>query len=47
MDFLVALGIMPDRIKTISYGEEKPLCTKQNEECWQKNRRSHFIRLTE
>jgi len=41
-DQLVKLGIARDRIKTISYGKEKPFCTEQNETCWQQNRRAHF-----
>jgi peptidoglycan-associated lipoprotein len=41
-DQLVKLGITHDRIKTISYGKEKPFCTEQNEECWRQNRRAHF-----
>jgi peptidoglycan-associated lipoprotein len=41
-DNLVSMGVTPDRIKTVSYGEEKPLCTEWNEKCWQKNRRAHF-----
>ncbi|MDH3826632.1 MAG: peptidoglycan-associated lipoprotein Pal [Desulfobacterales bacterium] len=41
--FLVDLGIASSRLTTISYGEERPLCMQQNEECWTKNRRGHFI----
>jgi peptidoglycan-associated lipoprotein len=41
-DFLVQLGVAGDRIKTISYGKERPQCTEANEECWQKNRRAHL-----
>jgi peptidoglycan-associated lipoprotein len=41
-DFLVQLGVPGDRIKTISYGKERPQCTEANEECWQKNRRAHL-----
>lgn len=41
--FLVDLGIASSRLTTISYGEERPLCMQQNEECWAKNRRGHFI----
>ncbi len=41
-DQLVKLGITRDRIKTISYGKEKPFCTEPNEQCWQQNRRAHF-----
>jgi peptidoglycan-associated lipoprotein len=35
-------GVSPDRIDTISYGKNQPVCTDQTEECWQKNRRAHF-----
>ncbi len=41
-DQLVKLGIPRDRIKTISYGKEKPFCSEQDEPCWQQNRRAHF-----
>ena len=40
---LVAAGVGSDRIHTISYGKEKPFCTEHNEECWQQNRRAHFV----
>lgn len=43
-DFLVQLGISADRLTTVSYGKEKPFCTQSNEECWQQNRRAHFVR---
>ncbi|MDR3762570.1 MAG: OmpA family protein [Acidobacteriota bacterium] len=39
---LVKLGVSLDRIKTISYGKEKPFCTDSNESCFQQNRRAHF-----
>jgi len=41
-DFMQQLGVSADRLKTISYGKERPQCTEQNESCWQKNRRAHF-----
>jgi len=41
-DFLVQLGVPGDRLKTISYGKERPQCSDENESCWQKNRRAHF-----
>ena len=41
--FLVDLGIDASRLTTISYGEERPVCTEQTEECWAKNRRDHFV----
>lgn len=40
---LVTAGISASRIKTISYGKEKPFCTESNEACWQQNRRGHFV----
>lgn len=39
---LIQAGVSADRIKTISYGKEKPVCTEQNEACWAKNRRAHL-----
>ena len=36
-------GISASRIKTISYGKEKPFCTESNEACWQQNRRGHLV----
>jgi peptidoglycan-associated lipoprotein len=41
-DQLVGMGVSKDRIKTISYGKEKPFCTQENDQCWQENRRAHF-----
>ena len=40
---LTQAGIAADRIKKISYGKEKPFCTESTEECWQQNRRAHFV----
>jgi peptidoglycan-associated lipoprotein len=42
-DFLVQQGVSADRIRTISYGKEKPFCTEHTEDCWQQNRRGHFV----
>ena len=39
---LVGLGVNADRLHTISYGKEKPLCPESNERCWQINRRGQF-----
>ena len=41
-DQLEQLGIKADRIRTISYGKEKPFCSEETEACWQVNRRAHF-----
>jgi len=40
---LTAAGVSASRIKTISYGKEKPFCTESNEACWQQNRRGHLV----
>ena len=41
-DYLLSLGVAGDRLKTISYGEERPQCEEANEDCWQLNRRAYF-----
>jgi peptidoglycan-associated lipoprotein len=41
-DFLVQMGVPADKLKTISYGKERPVCTESDESCWQRNRRAHF-----
>jgi len=40
--FLVSLGISPDRIETISYGEERPLASGHGGGAWAQNRRDDF-----
>jgi len=42
-EWLVSHGLGSDRIDTVSYGKERPVCTEHSEECWQKNRRGHFV----
>jgi len=42
-DYLVTLGISAERLSTISYGEEVPVCKEQNEDCWRRNRRARFV----
>ncbi len=42
-DYLVSLGVAPDRVKTVSKGKETPVCTEENESCSQQNRRGHPI----
>ncbi len=41
--YLASLGISEARLRTASYGEERPVCREQNESCWQQNRRAHFL----
>ncbi len=42
-NYLVSLGVSSDRLEIVSYGEEKPICTEHDEQCWWKNRRAHFV----
>lgn len=42
-DYLVSLGVDASRIKTVSYGKERPFATGHDEDSWQKNRRAHFV----
>jgi len=39
--YLADLGVAA-KLDTVSFGEEKPLCSEQTEECWAKNRRAEF-----
>lgn len=43
--FLIDLGIDPDRITTVSYGEERPAVDGSNEAAWARNRRDEFVPL--
>ncbi len=45
-EFLVALGVSASRIKTVSFGEERPLDRSNTEQAWAKNRRAHFVITT-
>jgi len=42
--YLVSLGISADRLSTVSFGKEKPFCNESTEDCWQQNRRGHFVK---
>lgn len=42
-DYMVGLGVAGDRISIVSRGEESPVCTEENESCWSRNRRGHFV----
>ena len=41
--YLIGLGILSERLHTISYGEAKPVKPGHHEEAWAKNRRAHFL----
>lgn len=42
-DYIVSLGVSAIRLRTISYGEERPQCRTSDESCWALNRRAHFM----
>lgn len=41
--YMASLGVDEARINTVSFGEERPVCSDENEACWQQNRRGHFV----
>ena len=45
--YLIRLGVKGDRLSTISYGEEMPADPGHTEEAWAKNRRCHFVILSQ
>ncbi len=42
-DYLSSLGVAGGRVRTLSYGEERPVCTQNEESCWSQNRRAHMV----
>jgi peptidoglycan-associated lipoprotein len=42
-DYLVSLGVGANRVRTISYGEERPFALGHTEEAFRLNRRAHFV----
>jgi peptidoglycan-associated lipoprotein len=42
-DYMVTLGISAERLTTISYGAEIPVCADHTEDCWAQNRRARFV----
>lgn len=41
--YLESLGVSGGRLRTVSYGKERPFCAESTEDCWQQNRRAHFV----
>lgn len=39
-DYMIALGVEPNRVKTISYGKERPVDPASSDEAWSRNRRA-------
>jgi len=42
--YLVQYGVDASRLRTISYGEERPFAQGQDEAAWSQNRRVHFVK---
>ncbi len=42
-EFFETMGVSSAQLTVISYGKDKPVCTDQTEDCWQKNRRAHIV----
>jgi peptidoglycan-associated lipoprotein len=42
-EYLTSLGIDGTKLRTVSYGKERPFCTESTESCWQQNRRAHLV----
>ena len=42
-EYLASLGIEASRVKTVSYGRERPFCAQETESCWQENRQGHLV----
>jgi peptidoglycan-associated lipoprotein len=42
-DYMTSLGVAATRVRTISYGKERPVCTDEVESCWSQNRRAHTV----
>ncbi|MDH3316020.1 MAG: peptidoglycan-associated lipoprotein Pal [Gammaproteobacteria bacterium] len=43
---MTLMGASGQQIRTVSYGEERPVCTEHNEACWQLNRRVEIVYRT-
>ncbi len=41
--YLEDLGVPASQLQVVSYGKERPFCTDHANDCWQKNRRAHFL----
>jgi peptidoglycan-associated lipoprotein len=46
-NYLIELGVAPNRVSTVSYGKERPFCKDHEEACHRLNRRAHLVLRTE
>ncbi len=42
-DILVSNGVDAARVDTVSYGEERPVCSRSGEACWAQNRHGDIV----
>ncbi len=42
-NYLLELGIRPERVTVVAYGKERPFCRDRSEACYQQNRRGHLV----
>ncbi|AKQ42726.1 peptidoglycan-associated lipoprotein [Aurantiacibacter atlanticus] len=45
-NYLVSLGVPENRLRTVSYGEERPIATGSDESAWARNRRSVTVMIS-
>ena len=43
MNYASTQGVLDARMTIVTYGKERPLCIEDNEQCWARNRRAHFL----
>jgi peptidoglycan-associated lipoprotein len=41
--YLLDMGVQVSQLQITSYGETRPFCKQANEDCYQQNRRAHFV----
>ena len=42
-EFLAGMGVNSNQLDIVSFGKQRPVCGDHTEDCWQKNRRAHFV----
>src|ERR1700749_2286100 len=42
-EYLHSLGVAAHRMKTVSYGDQRPVCVEETEDCWAQNRHAHMV----
>ena len=42
-EFLSNMGVSGNQLEIVSFGKQRPVCGEHTEDCWQKNRRAHFV----